>query len=671
MSSSLYSPRGLALALGLIALGPWARPAWGQNSYLVRNLVSDLVGIADVTDTNLVNPWGIATSPTGPFWISDNHTGLSTLYNTTGTPMSLIVNIPPPAGGMPPAGPTGIIFNSTTNFIVVSNTAAKFIFATEDGTISAWSSGSNAVLKADRSATGAVYKGLTFGNSGGSNFLYAANFNAGTIDVFDASFALVTLPGSFADATIPAGFAPFTVQNLGGSNLYVTYAMQDAAKHDDVEGAGNGFVNVFDTSGHLVKRLVSHGPLDSPWGLTMAPAGFGQFGGALLVGNFGDGIVNAFDASTGALLGSLADPAGKPIAVMGMWGLKFGNGGSGGDTNTLYFTAGIPAGGNLEDHGLFGSVSVLNGIEFTGFKVNGNSLTLGWVGGTPPYLIQKKNGIADTNWIDVLTTTNQIASVAFEGGNSFYRASDHAATAVTPFTVSMSAAAEVPVVTNSTAFGFGSLTLEGNTLTYHITYSGLSGKPTAAHIHGPATTAQSVGVIVPLGPLGADTSGTLTGTIDLSTFTAAQVSALKSGQTYANIHTSLNPAGEIRGQIAPVLFSTTLNGAGEVPPVTTGGTGSATFALIGNQLNFTLSYAGLSAPATASHIHGPASATANASVLIGLPGVSGTSGNVSGAVTLTPAQLGTLIDEENAGLTYVNIHTSTHPGGEIRGQISP
>jgi uncharacterized protein (TIGR03118 family) len=330
-----------------------------SGAYLQTNLVSNLPGVAPNTDPNLTNAWGIVASSTSPFWVADNGSGLSTLYNGSGTPQSLVVTIPPP-GGSPPgttAAPTGIVFNSTTDFVVSSGGkmgAAVFIFDTEDGTISGWSPSvnmNNAILEVDNSGTGAVYKGLALGsNNTNGNLLFATNFNAGTIDVYDKTFKKVSLP--FKDSTIPAGFAPFGIRNIGG-NLYVTYAMQNAAKHDDVAGPGNGYIDVFDTSGNLLRRLVSKGALNSPWGLALAPANFGTFSNDLIVGNFGDGLINAFDPTTGASLGQVQDSRGNAIHVDGLWGLSFGNGANAGPTNTLFFTAGI----NSERDGLFGSLS--------------------------------------------------------------------------------------------------------------------------------------------------------------------------------------------------------------------------------------------------------------------------------------------------------------------------
>ena len=394
-----------------------------HNAYLQQNLVSDVAGTASVTDTNLVNPWGIATSATSPFWVSDNHTGLSTLYDSTGGIQSVVVTIPTGAGGLAPSHPTGIIFNGTTNFVVpagASNAPAHFIFAAEEGTISAWTSGGQALLEVDNSAAKAIYKGLALGSMGtnsATNFLYAANFRAGTIDVFDSNFKPVTnsppltakaVP--FADTNLPAGFAPFNVQAIG-TNLYVTYAMQDTNTFDDVPGAGNGFVDVFDTAGNLLKRFAANGPLNAPWGLALAPASFGSFGGALLVGNFGDGHINAFDASLGTYLGPLLNTNGTPIVIQGLWGLIFGNGGKGGDTNALYFTAGIPGAGAIEDHGLLGSIR---------FQTNQTA-------GVPWELLQTVNGFQDdftsaarnTNW--VASANNDPAPDQYQQANGVLR----------------------------------------------------------------------------------------------------------------------------------------------------------------------------------------------------------------------------------------------------------
>jgi uncharacterized protein (TIGR03118 family) len=335
------------------------------SSFRQTNLVTDDQSVlaslgqspAAHTDPNLVNPWGIAFAPTGPFWVADNGAGVSTLYDGTGSAQALVVTVPASSnpGATAPAPVTGVVFNpSATDFNVAgAGTAAHFIFVTEDGTIAAWNSGTTAVLKVDNSnfTTGRVYKGVAIGNNGTANFIYAANFRAGTIDVFDTNFANVNLAGSFTDPNIPAGFAPFDIQNINGQ-LFVTYAMQDAAKHDDVAGAGNGFVNVFDLNGNFVRRFASQGTLNSPWGLAIAPASFVAFANALLVGNFGDGRISAFNASTGAFLGQLSDSHNLPIAIPGLWGLKFGNNGTAGSASSVFFTAGI----NDEADGLFGNL---------------------------------------------------------------------------------------------------------------------------------------------------------------------------------------------------------------------------------------------------------------------------------------------------------------------------
>ena len=321
--------------------------------FFQTNLTSDLAGVAPNQDSKLMNPWGIAFGPTTPIWISDNKTGFSTVYNGAGQPFPILsplqVTIPPPAGGQPPAAPTGIVFNSGTDFA-----GSHFIFATEDGAIAAWTSGSNAVLEADNSPAGTVYKGLA--RIGG--MLYATDFHGGKVDVFNSSFAQVTVSGGFTDPNLPAGYAPFNIENINGM-LYVTFAKQDADKHDDVSGPGNGFVDVFDSNGVLQKRLISNGPLNSPWGLALAPSGFGSFGGDLLVGNFGDGTINAFDPGSGTFLGVLKDANGHPIVNEGLWGLAFGNGAQGASTSALYFTAGIPGPDSVEDHGLFGDIQAV------------------------------------------------------------------------------------------------------------------------------------------------------------------------------------------------------------------------------------------------------------------------------------------------------------------------
>jgi len=387
-----------AVAAALLLIGSHAAvagppPPASGNAFVQTNLVSDLAGVAAVTDPNLINPWGISASATSPMWIADNGTGLSTLYSGAGAVIPLVVTIPPPAGGMGPAAPTGTVFNTTTQF-PVNGTPAKFLFSTEDGTISGWNGGATAVLVVDNSASGAVYKGLALGAAAdGGPLLYATNFHAGTVDIFDGTFKPVIAPGNFTDWSIPSGYAPFGIMTTPDNFVIVTYALQDSAMHDDVAGYGHGYVDEFDVNGAFVKRLVSGGALDSPWGLAIAPSGFGDFSGALLVGNFGDGRINAYDLAgeTGAsrpalrasiqgrhedgidfdffssfgglrLLDTLRDSTGHPLTNLGLWALHFGSGSaSGGAATSLYFTAGIPGSVGtldvLENHGLFGVIN--------------------------------------------------------------------------------------------------------------------------------------------------------------------------------------------------------------------------------------------------------------------------------------------------------------------------
>ena len=325
------------------------------NSFTQTNLVSDGTVPAELIDPNLINPWGISTpSPTGPFWISDNNAGVTTFYSSSGgtTTKDGQVAIPPP--GKTGAGtPTGQVFNSTGKGFEISQNGktapALFIFATEDGTISAWNPDVNpnsAVIAVDNSkggrpGDGAVYKGLAIGTTKDGTFLYAANFRNGSVDMFNSKFQLVK---SFTDPTVPNGYAPFNVQVLDGK-LFVTFAQQDATRHDDVAGAGHGFVDEFDLDGRKIERVASHGPLNSPWGLAIAPAGFGEFSNDLLVGNFGDGTINVF-SRTDQFLGKLDRPNGKPFHETDLWAL-LANG------NNILFTAGLAN----ESHGLFGSLS--------------------------------------------------------------------------------------------------------------------------------------------------------------------------------------------------------------------------------------------------------------------------------------------------------------------------
>src|SRR5438132_2212593 len=327
-----------------------------SGGYAQVNLVSDVPGLARVTDPNLINPWGIAFSPTGPFWFANNRSGVSDLLDGRGQPVPLVVTVPSPAtaGGTP----TGTVFNGRSGFAIAENSVSapsRFLFTTEDGTISGWSAvvdPSRALLAVDNSSTGAVYKGLALATDpAGRSLLYAADFRRGTIDVFDQDFKPVARPGSFQDANLPDGFAPFNIQNIN-DRLFVTYAQQNEARHDDVAGGGQGFIDVYDTGGNLLRRFASQGALNAPWGLALAPPGFGPFGGSLLIGNAGDGHINAYDMGSGAFLGPLADDNGVPLAIPTLWALTFGNGHEGGAADTLFFAAGV----NYEQHGLFGAI---------------------------------------------------------------------------------------------------------------------------------------------------------------------------------------------------------------------------------------------------------------------------------------------------------------------------
>jgi|GEM_PF-1128458 len=330
--------------------------------YEVRHLVSDLPGWADRIDPNLRNPWGISMSPASAFWISNAGTGTSTLYNTAGElfPVGapLVVKIPAGGGRSGLSEPTGQVANTTPGFELAPGRPASFLFATEGGAISAWNRNvdpTNAIVVIDDPS--AIYKGLAMGVASSGPVLYAPNFRTGAVDVFDHTFQAVRTAGAFRDPGMPAGYAPFNVQRFGKS-LFVAYAKQDAAMENDVPGEGNGYISVFDLEGNFKQRLVSNGPLNSPWGMAIAPAFFGEYSNTLLVGNFGDGRINAFDIVTGRHIGLLKYRDGNPVALEGLWGLAFGNNRNGGDANTLYFTAGVSGGGSKEDHGVFGSVSV-------------------------------------------------------------------------------------------------------------------------------------------------------------------------------------------------------------------------------------------------------------------------------------------------------------------------
>jgi uncharacterized protein (TIGR03118 family) len=347
----------VATAVGITLPAVGANAGIARGSFRQTDLVSDIQGRAQHFDPHLVNPWGISAGPATPMWVSDNNAGVTTLYDGAGNGFPpppngpLVVKIPMP-DGTDGGTPTGTVFNANGGEFK----GDRFLFATEDGTIAGWNPAVNftrARIEVDRSTVGlgAVYKGLAIGNNGVTDHIYVTNFRFGTVEVFDTSYAMVALSGSFTDAGIPAGFAPFNIQNLGGT-LYVTYAKQKPDKHDDLAGPGFGFVDAYDLNGNLLRRVASGGSLNSPWGLAIAPASFGNFHDNLLVGNFGDGRINAFSLTSGAFRGQLKSETSAPIDIPGLWGLRFGNGAVGASPNTLYFAAGI----NDESDGLFGSI---------------------------------------------------------------------------------------------------------------------------------------------------------------------------------------------------------------------------------------------------------------------------------------------------------------------------
>jgi len=359
-----------ALTVALLPFSSTTPSAAESGAYHQTNLVSDLPGLALITDPDLVNPWGISMSGGSPFWVADNVSGVSTLYardhpNAT-PPAPLIKNAL--VVTIPSGSPTGTVFNTgaATDFIVHSGSAsgrAAFLFASQAGIISGWNPNvpvqppGSTSMQAQVGATGdAVYTGLAIGQvsngqGGTTTYLYAADFEHAKIDVYDGAFQPATLNGSFSDRNIPNSYSIFNIQNLGGK-LYVTYAQQSHKEPDEETDKGSGFVDVFDTSGHLLQRLIQGNHLNAPWGLALAPADWGVFSNALIVGNFGSGLLHAYDPSSGKYLGQIKDENGKPIVIDGLWGITFGNGGNGGDKNALYFAAGIQD----ETHGLFGSL---------------------------------------------------------------------------------------------------------------------------------------------------------------------------------------------------------------------------------------------------------------------------------------------------------------------------
>lgn len=359
--------RKFATGLCAVSIGLFSTSTslWAQQHYTQTNLVSDISGKAAVTDAHLVNPWGISRSSTSPWWVSDNGMGVSTLYLGTGTAAPLVVTIPPSIVNKgKPGNPTGQIYNGTAGFKLADGKPAFFIFVTEDGTVSAWNPGqqTTAAIKVDTKGA-AIFKGAAIATLndpivGPTYFLYGADFHNGQIVVWDSGFHRIPIgAGSFRDPAIPRGYAPFNIQNIGG-NLYVTFAKQDSAKHDEVDGAGLGYVDVFTPTGSLIRRLDHGSWFNAPWGVAQAPTDFGAYSHDILVGQFGSGEILVFNPLTGHFLGRLRDSKNAPITIKGLWGINFGGGGNSGSATTLFFAAGIED----EAHGLFGTITPVENV---------------------------------------------------------------------------------------------------------------------------------------------------------------------------------------------------------------------------------------------------------------------------------------------------------------------
>ncbi len=349
---------------GATLLMALAAPAQA-TTFAVTNLVTNNQTLhpALIDDPNLVNAWGISHSAASPFWVSDNGTGVSTLYRvdpTTNATTKVALTVTIPGDGTV----TGQVFNGTAGF-----NADPFLFVSEDGTISGWRGALGTTAETLQIGSSAnVYKGTTSATVAGNQYLYSANFRTGTIDILKGAAGAPNLTGTFTDPSLPSGYAPFNIQLLDGK-LYVTYAKQDATGHDEIAGPGNGFVDVFDLQGNFLGRVGSAGALDAPWGLAIAPTSFGEFAGDLLVGNFGDGTVDAFNLGTHSFVGQLKGIDGNPLVIDGLWGLNAGNGVGAGSPGKIYFSAGP----DDEANGLFGVLTAvpepaaitLLGVSFT------------------------------------------------------------------------------------------------------------------------------------------------------------------------------------------------------------------------------------------------------------------------------------------------------------------
>lgn len=354
-------PKSYHVALGILLVFSITTFSYADNGlYQTHMLVSDGTRPALHIDPNLKNPWGIAFGTTNPVWIANNGSATSTIYDGLGVPAQLVVTIP--SAKLNVMGtPTGIVFNNTSFWVVVRNgksAPATFIFATEDGTISGWSPTVDlhkAVITVNNSMKRAKYTGLTRGANGLSAYLYAANFSGGKVDIFDENFKQVNIPTAFIDPNLPQGYAPFNVQNING-DIYVLYGKQNADKTDVVVGDGLGIVNVFDAKGRFIRRVITGGKLNAPWGISLAPLNFGAVSNELLIGNFGNGKINAFNLKDYSWDQTLKGSNGYPIYIDKLWGLSFGNGFKNQFTNVLYFTAGP----NDEQNGSYGTISPIS-----------------------------------------------------------------------------------------------------------------------------------------------------------------------------------------------------------------------------------------------------------------------------------------------------------------------
>jgi uncharacterized protein (TIGR03118 family) len=589
-ASSKRAPQNPVSADGL---GPNIVPA---NIYRQTNLVSDIPNLAQIIDPNLVNPWGISMSATSPFWAANNVTSTATLYGgdvgaTPATKNPLVVTIP---GG----APTGTVFNGSSDFVITAGGGtgpARFIFASITGNIAAWRAGTAAIIASSNS--GHVYTGLAIGNNGSANFLYAADFANAKIDVFNNAFAAATLAGNFTDPALPAGFAPFNIQNIGGK-LYVMYAKVDPMTGEDEAGPGNGFVTVFDTNGNFLQRLISNGTLNSPWGIALAPSSFGLFGSALLVGNFGDGKINAFDPTTGAPLGTLNDQSGHQIEIEGLWAITFGNGAGGGDANNLYFNAGI----GDEEHGLFGRIqaAATPGISFQ-FSA-------------PDYTAAEGAGFATV-------TVNRVGDTVQAATVNFATIPESSAGHASPANDFIPAGGTLRFAPGEVSKTFRVLIIDDHRVEAEEHVDVVLSNPTGAALGFP---------------------------------TAAEV-------RITDNDSPLSPS--------PKTFVASLDGAHEVPPRPTTATGTGVVIVTDEATGaakVSLNFSGLTTPANAAHIHGPAAEGVNAPILFPITVPAATSGSANDVgIMMTPTQLQQLKD----GLFYFNVHTTNFPNGEIRGQI--